>query len=260
MLSAGCNPHARASTSVFGSRSNVSNQSKVEIQISEQIAALRAETDEAPGNWGAKRKLASAIRELMDCLCATDAPEDELLAIAHQVEESARRFSDQPRMINPPGVAEGSLVGGMEIFMDRSPVKGLSNPIAPPADLTPDHDAQLVHGSVTFGNAYEGAPGCAHGGWVAAVFDEALGMACIFSGGPAMTGEITIRYRKPTPTKVPLRIEARFDRQERRKIHTSGEMYAGDQLIATSHGIFIAIDFEKFERLREEKLRREQSR
>jgi acyl-coenzyme A thioesterase PaaI-like protein len=229
------------------------------MQIAEQIAALRAEVDEAPGNWAAKRRLASAVRELMDCLCATDAAEDELLAIAKQVEASARRFADQPRMLNPPGVAEASLIGGMESFMDRSPVKGLANPIAPPADLTPDHDAQIVHGSVTFGNAYEGAPGCAHGGWVAAVFDEALGMACIFSGGPAMTGEITIRYLKPTPTKVPLRIEARFDRQERRKIYTSGELYADDQLIATSHGIFIAIDFAKFERLREEKITREQN-
>jgi acyl-coenzyme A thioesterase PaaI-like protein len=229
------------------------------MRIAEQIAALRAEADEAPGNWAAKRRLASAVRELMDCLCATDAAEDELLAIAKQVEASARRFADQPRMLNPPGVAEASLIGGMESFMDRSPVKGLANPIAPPADLTPDHDAQIVHGSVTFGNAYEGAPGCAHGGWVAAVFDEALGMACIFSGGPAMTGEITIRYLKPTPTKVPLRIEARFDRQERRKIYTSGELYADDQLIATSHGIFIAIDFAKFERLREEKITREQN-
>ena len=67
----------------------------------------------APGSLPAKRKLAGAIRELMDCLCSTDAPEQELLAIADQVEASARRFAHQPRMQNPPGVAEGSLVGGM---------------------------------------------------------------------------------------------------------------------------------------------------
>jgi acyl-coenzyme A thioesterase PaaI-like protein len=232
----------------------VSDQSEIEKQIAEYQNNLA----EAPGTWGAKRKLAAAVRDLMDCLCATDAAEEELLAIAKQVEDSAHRFANWPTMHNPPGVAEGSLIGGMESFMDRSPVKGLANPVAPPAELTPDHAAKVVRGSVTFGNAYEGAPGCAHGGWVAAVFDEALGMACIFSGGPAMTGEITVRYLKPTPTKVRLRIEARFDRQEGRKIYISGEMWAGDVQIARSHGVFIAIDFEKFHVLRAEQEAREE--
>jgi len=68
----------------------------------------------------------------MDCLCATDAPESELQAIAAQVRSSASRFGGQPRMTDPPGVAEGSLAGGMETFMDRSPIVGLSNPVAPP--------------------------------------------------------------------------------------------------------------------------------
>ena len=216
-----------------------------------------AKRGQAPGTWPAKRGLATAVRELMDCLCATDAPDTELRSIAQQVRDSARRFSDQPRMLNPPGVAEGALAGGMEMFMDRSPFMGLANPMAPPATLEPDHDAQVVRGSVCYGNAYEGAPGCVHGGYVAAVFDEALGMACIFSGGPGMTGEITIRYRKPTPTHTDLRIEARFDHQERRKIRTSGELYAGETLVAESTGLFISIDRDKFAALRAAQIQRE---
>ena len=228
--------------------------------IIERIRAYREQLAKAPGTWPAKRELAAAIRELMDCLCATDASESELRTIAAQVRTSASRFGGQPRMTEPPGVAEGSLAGGMEMFMDRSPIVGLSNPVAPPVSLDPDHDARLVRGHVTFGNAYEGAPGCAHGGFVAAVFDEALGMACMFSGGPGMTGEITVRYLKPTPTRVELRIEARFDRQEGRKIYNSGELYAGDQLIARSHGVFISIAREKFAQLRSAQLARESAR
>ncbi len=225
-------------------------------EIADQVERMRQRIDDAPGNWGAKRRLAGAVRELMDCLCATDAPEGELLEIASQVEASARRFATQPRMIDPPGVAEGSLVGGMENFTDRSPVKGLANPIAPPADLVPDHDAKVVRGSVEFGNAYEGAPGCCHGGWVAAVLDEALGMACIFSGGPAMTGEITVRYLEPTPTKKRLRVEARFDRQEGRKIYISGGIWDGETQIVRANGLFISIDFAKFDALRAAQLER----
>jgi acyl-coenzyme A thioesterase PaaI-like protein len=218
--------------------------------VIERIQYYREKLEHAPDTWPAKRELADAIRELMDCLSATDAPAEELLSIAAQVRESARRFTGQPHMLNPPGIAEGSLAGGMEMFMDRSPIVGLSNPIAPPVRLDPDHEAKVVRGSVTFGGAYEGAPGCAHGGYVAAVFDEALGLACIFSGAPGMTGEITVRYRKPTPIRVPLRIEARLDRQQGRKLFISGTLHAGDTLVAESHGIFISVAHDKFAELR----------
>ena len=67
--------------------------------------------------------------------------------------------------------------------------------IAPPATLATDLDAKLVRGEVEFGPAFEGAPGIVHGGFVAALLDEALGMATIFSGGPGMTGELTTRFR-----------------------------------------------------------------
>lgn len=225
--------------------------------INERIRDYREKLVNAPGTWPAKRELAAAVRELMDCLSATDAPSDELLSIAAQVRESAQRFTGQPRMVNPPGIAEGSLAGGMEMFMDRSPVVGLANPIAPPASLDPDYEAQVVRGEVTFGRAYEGAPGCAHGGFVAAVLDEALGLACVFSGGPGMTGEITVRYRRPTPIRVPLRIEARMDGQERRKIFASGTLHAGDTLVAESHGIFISVAHDKFAELRAAQVERE---
>jgi acyl-coenzyme A thioesterase PaaI-like protein len=224
-----------------------------------RIAHYREQLEQAPGTWPAKRSLAAAVRDLMDCLCATDAPEDELLAIAAQVQQSAERFRDQPRMVNPPGVAEGSLAGGMEMFMDRSPVVGRSNPVAPPVTLDPDTEARIVRGDMNFGRAYEGAPGCVHGGFVAAVFDEALGMACIFSGVPGMTGEITVRYLKPTPLQTPLRMEARFDRQEGRKIYNSGELYAGDLLVAKATGLFISITHEKFEALRQAEIERKKA-
>ena len=228
--------------------------------VFEHIRIEREKIEESPGTWPAKRKLAEAVRKLTHCLCATDAPEEELLAIAAQVEASAARFSDQPRMLNPPGVAEMSLAGGMEVFRDRSPLVGVANPLAPPLELDPNPDTKLVTGSVNFGRAFEGAPGCAHGGFVAAVFDEALGMACIFSGSPGMTASITIDYRKPTPIETPLRIEARLDRMEGRKIYNSGELYAGDLLIAESHGLFISIPYTRFAELREAEKQREAER
>ena len=75
-----------------------------------------------------------------------------------------------------------------------------------------------------------------------------------------MTGELTVRYRRPTPIRVPLRIEARFDRQERRKIYNSGTLWAGDTLVAEARGIFISIPHEKFAELRAAQAEREAGR
>ena len=224
--------------------------------ILNRIAEHRAQIAQAPGTWPAKRRLAASLRKLLDCLCATDADETEILAVAEQIEQSASRFAAQPRMANPPGVAEMALAGGMEIFHDRSPLMGLSNPLAPPLALEPDPRTGVVRGSVEFGNAYEGAPGCVHGGFLAAALDEALGMACIFSESPGMTGEITVRYLNPTPTKTPLQVEARLDRVDGRKIYTSGEIRAGNSVTVKSTGLFISITRAKFGELRDAQHRR----
>ncbi|MFN8018340.1 MAG: PaaI family thioesterase [Acidimicrobiales bacterium] len=94
---------------------------------------------------------------------------------------------------------------------------------------------------VVFGQAYEGPPGCVHGGYVAASFDEVLGATQSLSGAPGMTGTLSIRYESPTPLQVPLRFEGRLVGTERRKIFTEGACYAGDRL-TTAQGIFISME------------------
>ena len=105
----------------------------------ERLTQLSEEASETPPNWLAKRELAEALRKLMSSLSATDADADELKAITHQLVLSADQLRIQPEMEERPGVAEGSLAAGMEMFHDRSPVVGLSNPLAPPVTLEPDY-------------------------------------------------------------------------------------------------------------------------
>ena len=89
-----------------------------------------------------------------------------------------------------------------------------------------------VHGTAVFGAAYEGPPGCVHGGFIAASFDEVLGMTQSMTGHPGMTGTLTIRYRRPTPLHAEIRFEAELDRVEGRKIFTVGRSFDPDgQLI-----------------------------
>jgi len=101
-------------------------------------------------------------------------------------------------------------------------------------------------GTAYFDYQYEGPPTCVHGGVLAMVFDEMLGAANIMAGSPGMTGTLTIRYRRPTPLRTPLRLEARFVERDGRKIHTWGAMYHGDVLTAEAEGIFIELVPERF--------------
>jgi len=92
-------------------------------------------------------------------------------------------------------------------------------------------------GEVFFGRAYEGAPGCVHGGYVAAVFGEAPGMATVFSGRLGMTDWIKVSCRKPIPVETSLRGITKTDDLEGRKIRTSAELLAGDLMVARATGL-----------------------
>jgi len=100
---------------------------------------------------------------------------------------------------------------------------------------------------VVFGSAYEGPPTCVHGGFVAAAFDEVLGFAQCATGNPGMTGQLTIRYIKPTPLHQTLTFDAGVDRIEDRKIFASGKLFAGETLTAEATGVFISITQDKFQ-------------
>lgn len=201
------------------------------------------------------RRIASAVRHLVEDLVGTDADADDLSAVADELNEVAGRFRrDRPSSMYD-GFAEAAMSGGeIEPFFDHSPLIGLANPLAPPISMSFTQD--LVRGEVCFGSAYEGPPGCVHGGFVAAAFDEVLGSAQTYSGAPGMTGTLEIIYRKPTPLHTPLVFEGRFDRKEGRKVFTSGQVRAGDVVTAEATGIFISIDFSRFRELNEARNRR----
>jgi acyl-coenzyme A thioesterase PaaI-like protein len=193
------------------------------------------------------RRLAAAGRQVIERLVATTAPEEPLKRAADLLEEASALLAEWPQGRVYEGYAEPANAGDPRAFFDHSPLQGVSNPLAPPLRL--EVVDGVVHGRVHFGSAYEGPPSSVHGGYVAAAFDEVLGMAQSLGGSPGMTGTLTIRYRKPTPLHRDLRFEARLDRQEGRKIWCSGELYAGDLLCAEAEGLFISVDIARMAEL-----------
>jgi acyl-coenzyme A thioesterase PaaI-like protein len=195
------------------------------------------------------RRVADALRAVIERFVATTAPMDVFDGVADDLEAIAARLGDYPQGHLYMGFAEAANAGDSEGPFYNSPLMGVSNPLAPPMHLQMLEDK--VTGTVVCGSAYEGPPGHVHGGFVAAMFDELLGLTQSLSGKPGMTGRLTISYRSPTPLHTELRCEARVASISGRKIVCTGELYAGDTLCAEAEGLFISIDLERFAEMRD---------
>lgn len=196
-------------------------------------------------------RVADGIRGVLHRMVQTSAPIDVIEAAADDLERAVERFSEHTHKSMYEGFAESANAGEPFAFFDHSPMLGRANPLAPPIELWLEDDH--IVGRATFGAAYEGPPGCVHGGFVAAAFDEVLGSTQSLSGSPGMTGRLTIHYRKPTPLETELRFVGRLGLVDGRKIHTTGELWAGDVLCAEAEGLFISIDFGRFANMRAER-------
>lgn len=189
------------------------------------------------------RRLAEAARVVIERLVATRAPAEDLAAAADALEAVAASLDGHPRGHSFEGFAESANAGDPHAFFDHSPIIGRANPLAPPLDLAV-LDGKVA-GRARFGSAYEGPPGAVHGGYVAAAFDEVLGMAQSLGGRPGMTGTLTVRYRRPHPLHAEIRFEGELLRVEGRKIFTEGRSFHGEDLLAEAEGLFISVDFAK---------------
>lgn len=196
----------------------------------------------------ARLRLADATRriqtEQMTSVADAEAVDRAVALVAEAADLLAGREHGRPY----EGVAEGSLEDPQQrAFVDYGPLAGPMNPIAPPLRL--EWSPDTVIGRVVFGPAYEGPPGCVHGGFIAAAFDDVLGFAQSLSGNPGLTARLTVSYRSPTPLDTELVFTAKYLRTEGRKVFTGATLHAGDTLCAEAEGLFIAMRPDAFARM-----------
>jgi acyl-coenzyme A thioesterase PaaI-like protein len=219
-------------------------------------AILTAYGEEPPSPRRAElHRTGDALRRIVHRLHGSRAEADDLAGIADDLERLARQLDALPAGSMYEGFGESPLAGrDPHAFFDHSPVLGRANPLAPPIELWLDGDS--MRGRARFDAAYEGPPGCVHGGYIAAAFDEVLGSNQSLGGRPGMTGRLTIHYRSPTPLHTELAFEGRVVEVTGRKTLTYGTLHAGERLCAEAEGLFIAIDLEKMAAMRAERERR----
>jgi acyl-coenzyme A thioesterase PaaI-like protein len=185
------------------------------------------------------------IAELTSSSASSEAFEEARDLVERAADVLAAREHD--RTTRAGGVARGARSAAS--FLDFSPLIGPLNPLAPPDRHGGRGRQRRRHGRVR--RRVRGPPGCVHGGFIAAAFDEVLGMTQSLGGPPGMTGRLEISYRSPTPLHRLLRFEGRIERVDGRKIHTRATLHHGQALCAEAYGLFISVKPEVFAHLRQ---------
>ena len=160
----------------------------------------------------------------------------ELDALVDAARALADKLEPLPSLREKGGAAMAR--GPDAALLERSGITGRSNPLAAPLHLW--SEGELTRGWAVYSAPYEGPPGCLHGGFVAAAFDDLLGWAQIASGRAGFTGTLTIKMRRPTPLGERIDYEAGVDRVQGRKIWCWGKARCGSQLLAEAEGLFIS--------------------
>jgi acyl-coenzyme A thioesterase PaaI-like protein len=191
---------------------------------------------------------AALLRELGHDFVARTLRDDELdeltsqLAVAIDIvkkgEQRVRTFSAD-RSSFAASIREGRQVEKHQLFSD-SIVSGGANPMGLNASLWREGDVAVME--VTLGRAFEGAPGRAHGGVIAALLDETMGVVHVLNEALAYTAQLDITYIAPTPIGEPITARAWLAGREGRKLSIDASLHAGATQLASASALFIEVD------------------
>ncbi len=209
----------------------------------EEVPAAESSTS------AARLQAAAALRNLGNALVDRQVDDGLLLEIAEVANALLPRMVDAPRRGHSffdrssefVGLPTTDASGAVEsvVFPDCF-VSGLANPMGMEARLSVANEGATLE--VELGAAFEGAPGRAHGGAVAALIDEVMGFAQSAAGTVSFTGRLTLNYRAPTPVGQPLKAHAWVSERNGRKLTLKAELRSEDTLLVEAEALFIVVD------------------
>lgn len=168
---------------------------------------------------------------------------NELLATGPLRSLEQRGLAFASDMIAPFGGVVPDEGGEFEAFR-ASPYSGSGNALRPKS-VTYRRVGDEVHGDVLLGTALEGAPGRAHGGATAAIFDDAMGAVQRIVGVYGYTRTLEITYRAPLPTNKLVLFRCRLTNANDRTFTMEGEALHGETTVATAVAVFTTMGLDR---------------
>lgn len=179
--------------------------------------------------------LADAARVLLSRLARTRASAEQLAGVTAALLAAGRVLDDAPEQDGFLRSIEGGLTG-LGPLSELGPFTGRLHALAPLGDII--LGTSRAEALVIYDSAHEGAPGFVHGGFIAAYFDEMLGV--VQRDTVRMTVALEMRYRAPTRLHRKVRFTSWLERTDGRKAFVAGTLHDGDQLCAEASAVFVA--------------------
>jgi len=104
-------------------------------------------------------------------------------------------------------------------------------------------DEGEVRATVTIAPEFNGYPGVAHGGVLAAILDETAGRTVLMDGDfddLMVTAKLEIGYRRPTPTGTPLQAVGRLLRRGATRAEAEAEIRLPDGTVSAHARVLLA--------------------
>lgn len=187
-----------------------------------------------------RAELADELRGLLESFTGTLAPDETLGLVRKCVQTAQALLLDQPSDPSRTRILEGELTG-LGPYGELGPFTGRLHAIgAEHAEVASSLVAggRRVDARMRFGTVHQGPPGFVHGGVLAAVFDEVLGLAQ--SGFGRMTATLQMTYLVPTPIKADLLFTAQVVDIDGRKARVQGDVTHESTVCARAEALFVA--------------------
>ncbi|ALJ16389.1 hypothetical protein LH19_26680 (plasmid) [Sphingopyxis macrogoltabida] len=169
--------------------------------------------------------LLAAVRDFLDQL--SDASPD--VGVGQRIEADIRKHTRilAKTQATSTDIAERQLLPGRGLLM------------LPPFVVS-RRDTRSVSGKVVFGRHFRGGSGAVHGGIVALLFDEVLGVLVNSTARPTSpTARLAVDFRSITPVEEELDVTGWYGKEAGRKRILKGEIRCRGVLCAEAEGLFV---------------------
>jgi len=120
-------------------------------------------------------------------------------------------------------------------------VCGRKNPIGLAVNFEIDREARSIRALFTPSPSHQGYEGIVHGGILSALLDEAMAKLAFSLGLPAMTAEMTVKFKAPVAPGDELNVSGRLMHETRRLIQAEAKIERGPVIVAEATGKLLRI-------------------
>jgi uncharacterized protein (TIGR00369 family) len=120
-------------------------------------------------------------------------------------------------------------------------VCGTKNPSGLRVVFQIDKAARSIRARFTPSAPHQGFEGIVHGGILTALLDEAMGKLAFSLGMPAVTAEITVKFKSPASPGEELNITGRITHETRRLIQAEAKIEKGPVTVAEATGKLLRV-------------------